>query len=98
MVKDYRFVTDIRILMNENDLIYGDLTRKVIGAIFEVHNNLGSGLLEKHYQKALAEEFKQRGEAAAEFPEKLIFKDRVVLLSTALWIAYMGFLIYTHTL
>jgi 4-hydroxybenzoate polyprenyltransferase len=39
-----------------------------------------------------------RGEAAAEFPEKLIFKDRVVLLSTALWIAYMGFLIYTHTL
>ena len=47
--------------MNENDLIYGDLTRKVIGAIFEVHNNLGSGLLEKHYQKALAEEFKQRG-------------------------------------
>jgi 4-hydroxybenzoate polyprenyltransferase len=39
-----------------------------------------------------------RGEAAAEFPEKLIFKDRVVLLSTVLWIAYMGFLIYTHTL
>lgn len=39
-----------------------------------------------------------RGEAAAEFPEKLIFKDRVVLLSTALWIAYMGFLIYTHVL
>ena len=40
--------------------VYGNLTEKIIGALFEVHNVLGSGLLEKHYQKALAEEFTRR--------------------------------------
>lgn len=62
--------------MNENNLIYGDLTRKIIGAIFEVHNNLGAGLLEKHYQKALGEELKRRGVKFIEqYPVDLDYKS-----------------------
>jgi GxxExxY protein len=58
-----------------NKLIYFDLTREVIGALFEVHNNLGEGLLEKHYQKALAEEFKRRNiNFIEQFPVPLDYK------------------------
>ena len=46
---------------NTTQFIHGELTREIIGALFEVHNTLGPGLLEKHYQKALAEEFTKRG-------------------------------------
>ncbi len=38
------------------DLIYKDLTRKLIKAIFNVYNQLGYGYKEKEYQKAYAEE------------------------------------------
>jgi GxxExxY protein len=33
-------------------LLYGDLTQKVIGAAFDVHNSLGKGLNEKVYENA----------------------------------------------
>ena len=39
--------------MSKN-LLYGDITEKIIGAAFAVHNTLGQGLSEKTYQKALA--------------------------------------------
>lgn len=42
------------------ELIYADRNKEIIGALFEVPNNLGAGLLEKHYQRALAEELKKR--------------------------------------
>ncbi|MFN8453120.1 MAG: GxxExxY protein [Anaerolineae bacterium] len=38
-----------------------DLTEKIIGAVFEVHNTLGVGFLEKVYQYALVKELKLRG-------------------------------------
>jgi len=34
-------------------LLYGDITRKVIGAAFRVHNSLGKGLSEKVYEQAM---------------------------------------------
>ena len=45
---------------NTTQLVHAELTKEIIGALFEVHNTLGGGLLEKHYQKALAEEFRKR--------------------------------------
>ena len=59
------------------ELIYKDLTGKIIGALFEVYNNLGSGLLEKHYQRALAEEFKRREiKFIEQYPVDLNYKGK----------------------
>lgn len=38
-------------------LLYEEITEKIIGAFYEVHNELGSGLLEKVYERALIVEF-----------------------------------------
>ena len=38
-----------------------ELTRKIINACMEVHNELGNGFLEPVYQEALEEEFKIQG-------------------------------------
>ena len=41
---------------------YNDpLTERVLGAVFEVSNTLGSGFLEKVYERALMREFALRG-------------------------------------
>jgi GxxExxY protein len=42
------------------------LTEQIIGAAIEVHRDLGPGLLESAYQKALAHEFSLRGLAFEE--------------------------------
>lgn len=41
-----------------DDLIYPDLSFKIVGCAFEVYNELGFGHSEKIYQKALALSFK----------------------------------------
>jgi GxxExxY protein len=38
------------------ELLYKELTEKIIGALFEVFNNLGPGLTEIIYKKAVIEE------------------------------------------
>ena len=40
---------------------YEELTQKIIGAAFKVHNTLGFGFLEKVYQNALIIELKKTG-------------------------------------
>ncbi len=42
-------------------LVLPDLSYKIIGACFKVFNNLGWGLSEKHYQKALERELENIG-------------------------------------
>ncbi|MFC1727800.1 GxxExxY protein, partial [Patescibacteria group bacterium] len=44
-----------------SNFLYEDLTYKIRGAMFAVHNRLGSGHKEVVYQKALAKEFKGQG-------------------------------------
>jgi len=43
------------------DIIYEELSFQVISAVFEVHNVLGPGFLERVYEKALVKEFALRG-------------------------------------
>jgi len=43
------------------DIIYEDLSFQVMSAVFEVHNVLGPGFLEKVYENALVKEFTLRG-------------------------------------
>ena len=38
-----------------------EITEKIIGAAFKVHNNLGEGFHEKVYENALIEELKTAG-------------------------------------
>jgi GxxExxY protein len=43
------------------NIIYRDLSYQIMGAIFEVHKELGPGFLESVYEKALLLELKNRG-------------------------------------
>jgi len=45
----------------KSNLVFPDLSYKIIGAAFKVFNTLGWGLSEKHYQKALAKELENVG-------------------------------------
>lgn len=43
------------------DLIYPELSYKIVGCAFKSHNLLGGGQLEKYYQRALAETLREVG-------------------------------------
>jgi GxxExxY protein len=52
-----------------------ELTERVLGAVFEVANALGSGFLEKVYERALVRELGARGvRAAAQVPLEVKYK------------------------
>jgi len=63
----------------KNDLIYPELSYKIIGVLFEVYNNLGPGYQEKYYQKAIGVTFQEQG---VHFQEQLLapikFKDKKI--------------------
>jgi len=49
-------------MTNKNaDLLYPELSYKIVGAVYAVWKNLGSGYKEVVYQKALEREFENRG-------------------------------------
>jgi len=58
----------VKYLIRKKDLIYPELSFKIIGILFEVFNNLGYGYQEKYYQKAVAISFKEN---------KINFKEQV---------------------
>ena len=63
---------------NERELI-DVLARKVIGAAYEVSNHLGSGFLEKVYERALALELRSQGVAnATQVPLTVNYKGQNV--------------------
>lgn len=59
-----------------NFMIHSDLTEKIIGACFDVHNELGYGFPEIIYQKGLAYEFDLRGIVyRREVEREIFYKD-----------------------
>ena len=60
-----------------NNLKYGTITDKIIGAAFEVHTFLGNGFQEVIYQRALALEMAQAGLTFAREIERNIFYKEV---------------------
>jgi len=58
-------------------LIYSDLTHKIIGALFSVFNNIGSGHKESFYQKSVAYELNLSGFTFKEqLPVRVAYKGK----------------------
>lgn len=57
------------------DLIYPELSYKIIGILFEVYNSLGAGYQEKYYQRAISTAFRK---------QKINFKEQVLIPLTYL--------------
>lgn len=58
------------------ELKYKDITKKIIGASFEVHKFLGNGFQEVIYQRALAYEMWKSGlDFAREIEQQIFYKD-----------------------
>lgn len=55
---------------NENKLIYPELSYKITGILFKVHNELGNKYQEKYYQRAVALELKN---------QKINFKKEIMV-------------------
>ena len=65
--------------MAEADLLYSDITSKIIGAAMEVHKTLGAGFLESVYDEALAYEFVlQKMKFDRQRPVDVVYKGRIV--------------------
>ena len=66
-------------MLQRKDLIYPELSYKLVGLAYSVFNELGHGHLEKVYQKAYAKELK---DAEIEFKEQaqyqVIYKEEVI--------------------
>ncbi|MFT3947983.1 MAG: GxxExxY protein [Agriterribacter sp.] len=61
------------------DFKYGDLTEKIIGACFRIHNTLGNGFQEVIYQRALALELNAlKLEYAREFEMNIYYLDQQI--------------------
>lgn len=64
---------------NRTNIVYPELSYNVMGAIFEVHKQLGPGFLESIYEKALIEELSSRGmNVETQKLIDLIYKDKKV--------------------
>lgn len=62
-----------------DDLKYHQITEKIIGASYDVHNFLGSGFLEKVYQNSLAVELRSLAfKVDVEKPIKVAYKGEIV--------------------
>ncbi|MEZ5032700.1 MAG: GxxExxY protein [Saprospiraceae bacterium] len=66
-----------------SNLLFHDITEKVIGAAFEVHSFLGNGFQEVIYQHALAWEMMQRDLSfAREIEQDIFYKDLIHPIGT----------------
>lgn len=64
--KESKVATNLRInhtnipMSEKQELVYEELSFKIVGVLFEVDNQLGNGFQERYYQKAIAKEFRNR--------------------------------------
>ena len=65
--------------LKRQDLIYPELCYQIIGALFHVGTSVGAGHKEHFYQKAAAEEFKNRGLYFKEqLPAKISYRKKQI--------------------
>ena len=58
---------------------HSEITEKILGAAFEVHNTLGCGFLEEVYENALIEELRLRGvKVEAQKEIQVFYKNKKV--------------------
>ena len=66
-------------MVNMNDLKHSEITEKIIGASYKVHNTLGYGFLEKVYQNSLSIELRSLDlEVDVEKPIKVLYNGEIV--------------------
>lgn len=66
-------------MVQKEDLIYAELSYKLVGLAYNVFNELGHGHLEKVYQKAYAKELKNSNILFKEqAPYQVIYKKEVI--------------------
>jgi GxxExxY protein len=65
--------------LTEEDMTDDELTQKIIGCAFTVHNRLGPGFLEKVYENALRIELKKLGlTVKQQEPIAVLYDDQIV--------------------
>ena len=65
--------------MDADERRYKELTHQIIGAAFDVANEMGLGYLEKVYENCLAEELRRRGlRTQQQFPVPVRYKGTLV--------------------
>ena len=63
----------------KKDILYPELSYKIVGCAFDVFNELGPGFHEKYYQRALAEALKEkRINFAEQVYTPLKYKDSII--------------------
>ncbi len=68
-----------RMTPNKTNIIYPDLSYKIMGGIFEVHKELGPGFLESVYEKALVRELLSKGlKVETQKTIELTYKDEKI--------------------
>lgn len=68
-----------RMRTNEPNIVYPELSYQIMGVMFEVHKTLGPGFLESVYEKALIEEFSNRGlKVETEKAINVMYKNRKI--------------------
>ncbi len=68
-----------QVKVRKNDVIYPELSYKIIGILFEVWNVIGSNHKEKFYQKAATNDFTEAGLSFEEqLPAKISYKGKIV--------------------
>ena len=64
---------------NEDEILYKDLSYKIVGLAMKVHSKLGYGFLEKVYENALMVLFRREGiEAKQQAPITVYFEEEAV--------------------
>jgi len=65
--------------LKREDILYPELSYKIVGIAFDIYNSLGPGYHEKYYQRALTEELKnQRLVFQEEVPYSIIYKEKII--------------------
>lgn len=65
--------------LKRKDLIYPELSYEIIGILFEVFNDIGSGFQEKYYQRAVAMRLRQIGlKFSQQIRINLKFKNQII--------------------